>query len=80
VPKLSLAGGLVYAYTKPARGDGVDGWYPTAIDVRTGRTVFKRLGAAGTTFNNHYAPVTLGPDGSAFLGVLGGIVAWRDRR
>ena len=80
MPKLSLAGGLVCTYTKPARGDGVDGWYPTAIDVRTGRTVFKRLGAAGTTFNNHYAPVTLGPDGSAFLGVLGGIVAWRDRR
>jgi hypothetical protein len=79
VPKLSLAGGLVYTYTKPARSDGVDGWYLTAIDARAGRTVFKRLGGAGTTFNNNYAPVTLGPDGTAYLGVLGGIVAWRDR-
>jgi hypothetical protein len=79
VPKLSLANGLVYTYTKPARGDGRDPWYLTAIDARTGKTVFKRLGGAGVTFNNNYAPVTLGPDGTAYLGVLGGIVAWRDR-
>jgi hypothetical protein len=42
VPKLSLAAGHVYTYTKPARGDGQDAWYLTAIDARTGDTVFKR--------------------------------------
>jgi hypothetical protein len=78
VPKLSLATGLVYTYAKPANGKGVDGWYLTAIDARTGRTVFRRLAGAGTLFNNHYAPVTLGPDGTAYIGVLGGIVAFRD--
>jgi hypothetical protein len=79
VPKLSLAGGLVYTYTKPARRDRIDGWYLTAIDARTGRTAFRRLAGTGTLYNNNYAPVTLGPDGTAYLGVLGGIVAWRDR-
>jgi hypothetical protein len=78
VPKLSLAGGLVYTYTKDARADGQDAWYLTALDFRTGRTVFKRLGGEGLGFNNNYAPVTLGPDGAAYLGVLAGIVSWRD--
>jgi hypothetical protein len=80
VAKLSLGGGLVYTYAKPPRADGLDGWYLTAIDVRTGRTAFRVLGGAGALFNNNFAPVTLGPDGTAYLGVLGGIVSWRDRR
>ncbi len=79
VPKLSLANGLLYTYTKPARGDGKDPWYLTALDARTGSTVYKRLGGEGLGFNNNYAPITLGPDGAAYLGTLGGIVAWRDR-
>jgi hypothetical protein len=77
VPKVSLANGLVYAYTKPA-GDDQDPWYLTAIDARTGATVYKRLAGAGLGFNNNYAPITLGPDGTAYLGVLGGMVAIRD--
>jgi hypothetical protein len=79
VAKLSLATGLVYTYTKPPRSDGLDEWDLTAIDFATGRTVFKALGGEGLGFNNNYAPVTLGPDGTAYLGVLGGIVSWRDR-
>jgi hypothetical protein len=78
VPKLSLANGLVYAYTK-IPGDDKDPWYLTAIDFRTGRTVFKKLAGAGLGFNNHYAPATLGPDGTAYVGVLGGLVLLRDR-
>jgi hypothetical protein len=80
VPKLSLAAGLVYTYVKPPRRDGVDAWYLAALDVRSGRTVFRVLGGAGSLFNNNFAPVTLGPDGTAYLGVLGGVVSWRDRR
>jgi hypothetical protein len=74
VPKLSLANGLVYAYTKPPRTDGLDAWYLTALDFRTGRTVYRRLAGTGFGFNNNYAPVTLGPDGTAYVGVLGGLV------
>jgi len=76
VPKLSLANGLVYAYTKTRDED--DPWYLTAIDFRTGETAYKRLTGFGLGFNNNYAPITLGPDGTAYIGVLGGLVAVRD--
>ncbi|HET9120483.1 MAG TPA: hypothetical protein VFN72_08105 [Solirubrobacterales bacterium] len=76
VPKLSLANGLVYTYTHPQRSDGIDSWYLTALDYRSGRTVYRRLAGTGFGFNNNYAPVTLGPDGTAYVGVLGGVVAF----
>jgi len=79
VPKLSLGSGLVYTYTQPPnQPNGGDGWYLTGIDFRTGRTVFRRLTGEGLGFNNNYAPVTIGPDGTAYIGTLGGLVAVRD--
>lgn len=78
VNKLSLGNGLVYAYTKDPQPDDSDAWYLTAIDFASGKTVFKVLGGEGLGFNNNYAPVTLGPDGTAYVGVLGGLVALRD--
>ncbi len=74
VPKLSLANGLVYTYTRAPRSDGLNAWYLTALDYRSGRTVYRRLAGTGFGFNNNYAPVTLGPDGTAYVGVLGGLV------
>ncbi|HVE67799.1 MAG TPA: hypothetical protein VNB64_04385 [Solirubrobacteraceae bacterium] len=79
VPKLSLENGLVYVYTKEPDPRGDDPWYLTALDFRSGRTVWKRLAGKGLGFNNNYAPVTLGPDGTAYVGVLGGLVSLRDR-
>jgi hypothetical protein len=76
VPKLSLATGLVYTYTKTR--DVTDPWYWTALDFRTGRTVWKQLAGAGLGFNNNYAGITLGRDGTAYLGTLGGIISLRD--
>jgi hypothetical protein len=78
VPKLSLAAGLVYAYTKPPRADGVDAWYLTALSFRTGRTVYQQLAGTGLGFNSNYAPVSLGPDNTAYVGALGGLVLLRD--
>ncbi|HJP67020.1 MAG TPA: hypothetical protein VKA30_12040 [Actinomycetota bacterium] len=78
VPKLSLATGLLYTYTKDPSADGTDAWYFTAIDFVSGATVYKRLAGAGLGFNNNYAPVTLGPDGAAYVGALGGIVRLAD--
>jgi hypothetical protein len=80
VPKLSLRDGLVYTYTKDpdTRTPADDPFYFTALDFRTGRTVFKRLAGLGLGFNNNYAPVTLGRNGTAYVGVLGGLVALRD--
>jgi hypothetical protein len=78
VPKLSLATGLVYTYIKPPRDDGTDAWYLTAIDFYSGETVWSSLAGTGLGYNNNFAPVTLTPDGTAFVGVLGGITRYAD--
>jgi hypothetical protein len=78
VPKVSLANGLLYAYTtRPSRWL-VNAWYVTAIDVRTGETVFSVRTGTGLLFNNHYAAVTLAPDGSLYIATLAGLVRVRD--
>jgi hypothetical protein len=79
VAKLSRGNGLVYTYTKDPASDTSDPWYLTALDFRTGATVYKRLAGEGLGFNNNYAPVTIGPDGTAYVGTLGGLVAMRDK-
>ena len=78
VPKLSLANGLVYVYTQDP-GDSDDSWFLTALDFRTGKTVWDRFTGQGIAFNNNYAPVSIGPDGSAYVGVLGGLLLVRDK-
>jgi hypothetical protein len=81
VAKVSLGAGLLYTYTKdPAPSPTDDPWYLTAIDARSGATVFKVLGGTGLGFNDNYAPVTIGPDGSLYVGVLGGLVRFADTR
>jgi hypothetical protein len=79
VAKASLGNGLLYAYTKPARKDLVDAWYLTAIDIRTGRTVWSRLTDFGITYNNHYAAIYLGPDGAAYVATIAGLVRVTDK-
>jgi hypothetical protein len=80
VPKLSIETGLVYTYTKPRRSDDSDPWYFTGIDFCTGRTDFRRLAGTGLGYNNNFAPVTLGPDGSAYVGALGGLIRLADAK
>jgi hypothetical protein len=79
VPKLSKPNGLVYTYTKPARQDQVDAWYFTALSFRTGKAIYKKLAGTGFGYNNNFAPVSIGPDGTGYVGVLGGITRFRDR-
>ncbi|WP_030776267.1 hypothetical protein [Streptomyces sp. NRRL S-920] len=78
VPKLSTGNGLLYFYTKEPNRLGVDAWYLTAVDFRTGDTRWKRLAGTGVAYDNNWAPVTLGPDGTAYVGVFNGLVAVRD--
>ncbi len=79
VPKVSLANGLLYASTKPHSWWGANAWYLSALDVRTGRTVFRVRTGLGTLMNSHRAAVTLTRDGSAYVATLGGLVRVRDR-
>jgi hypothetical protein len=78
VPKLSRGNGLVYVYTKDPQPDNSDTWYLTAVDFRTGSTVYKRLAGEGLGYNNNYAPLTIAEDGTTYVGVLGGLVLLRD--
>ena len=81
VSKLSTATGLIYTYTQDndLAQEGTYVWYMSAIDFRTGEEVFKvRVGAGGLKNNNFLTPA-LGPDGTMYQGVLGGIVAVKDQ-
>jgi hypothetical protein len=79
VPKLSRGNGLLYVYTHEEAGAGIDdAWYLTAVDFRTGRTAYKVHVGDGPIHDNAWLPVTLGPDGSAYVGLLGQLIAVRD--
>jgi len=73
VSQLSTSDGLEYTYAKDAKG-----WYWAALDFGTGNIVAKSyvpwshiLG--GALANNFYGGLTVGPDGSAYAGVFGGL-------
>jgi hypothetical protein len=78
VSKLSTATGLIYTYTRDDAPMGEQPYFWTAISARTGKTAFKVYAGSGLGFNNNYAGIALGPDGSAYLGVTSGMVALRD--
>ena len=77
VSQLSTGNGLVYTYAKEA-----ESWYWAALDFQDGSLAAKspvplsdELG--GVLANNFYSGIGIGPDGSAYAGVFGGIVVWR---
>jgi hypothetical protein len=79
VPKLSTRIGLIYTYTRdPSSIPTSQPYHWTAISARTGRTAYKVYSGNGLGFNNNYAGIAIGPNGTAYLGVTGGIVALRD--
>jgi hypothetical protein len=77
VPKLSTKTGLIYAYTRPP-DPLAQGYYWTTIDWHTGQTVWSRYAGSGLLFNNNYAGLAIGPTGTAYLGVVGGVISLRD--
>ena len=77
VSKATTVGGLVLTYTKPPSALGVDAWYFTAVDVRTGEVYWTRKAGAGTPFNNHYAATYLTSEGDMYVGTLNGLVVLR---
>ncbi len=90
VSKVSLKTGLLYGYTHPSADElpwrfaplpvVPDAWFFTAFDARTGRQVWSQHVGSGLGYNNNYAPVSLGPDGVAYVGTLGGLIRIADTR
>lgn len=81
VHKLS-ANGLVYLYTRepiPGKPATAQAYYLTTISFETGELVRKVLTGTGANYNNNYAPITIGPGGKAYVGVLAGIISVGDR-
>jgi hypothetical protein len=39
---------------------------------------YSQLAGTGVLYTNHYAALHLGPDGTVYVGVFGGIVAMHD--
>ncbi|MBR2893974.1 MAG: hypothetical protein IKB94_09000 [Clostridia bacterium] len=83
VPKLSTGSGLVYVYTRVQNDDipkNTVAWHFTAIDFETGETVYKVLTGTGRNWNNSYGPITIGPDGTAYVGVFNGLISVADSK
>jgi hypothetical protein len=77
-PAVSIASGLTFVYLKRHSWLGVDAWYLGAVDLRTGGLVYAVRTGLNVLADSHHGAVTLGPDGSAYVPVLGGIVRVRD--
>jgi hypothetical protein len=89
VSKASAQAGLVYVYEhpsadevqyvgdRPSQSSAADPWYLTALDIHSGKRVWLQLTGYGLGYNNNYAPITIAPGGTAYIGVLGGLVSVR---
>ena len=80
LPKISLANGLLYVYTYERLPDGLYTWFLTGLDFETGLAVFSVPTGEGMDYTNFGQPLTLGPDGSAYLGTMGGLVKIWDKQ
>ena len=78
VSKLSTKTGLIYTYITDRDSNGTQAWYWAAIDAKTGKEAWRKLAGTGLAFNNNYAGLSIGPDGTAYLGTFGGLQALRD--
>ena len=86
--KLSTKTGLIYIVAvklDPSRKstdypEGVTVWYWTAIDFRTGETVWEQLAGTGRWFDGYWPLSFIGPKGALYTAGNGGIFAVRDTR
>jgi hypothetical protein len=75
----SWPSGLVYAWTKRPSLTGVSAWYLTALDAESGRNMWSVRTGTGLLAGSDGSRITIGPDGSAWLGTMAGLVRVRDR-
>ena len=87
--KLSTRTGLAYLVARkldpsrkapPDYPAGMNVWYWTAIDFRTGETVWEQLAGTGRWFDAYWQIPYMGPNGALYIPGYGGIFAMRDSR
>lgn len=76
VSKVSLADGLVYTYALKQNEGRMD-WYVTAAEAATGKVAWEVYAGSGIEFDNRYAGLFVGPDGTVYVPVWSGIVSVR---
>jgi hypothetical protein len=55
-------------------------YYWTALDFRTGEVVWQKMAGTGWRFDGWYLGLGIGPTGTLYAGVYGGLAAMRDTR
>jgi hypothetical protein len=86
--KLSTRTGLAYVLARKLDPsvktadypNGMNVWYWTAIDFRTGKTVWEQLAGTGRWFDGYWPITFLGPNRALYAAGYGGIFAVRDAR
>jgi hypothetical protein len=79
VPKFSPITGLAYVYTFETAADGINDWYLTGLRYSDGEEAFRIHTGRGKDYNNNFSPITLGPDGSIYVGTTKGLLAIKNR-
>ena len=85
-PRLSTRTGLIYTMaremdTNKVDADhpyGLDVYYWTAIDFRTGQTVWQKMAGTGSMFDSFYPGMAIGPNEAPYYGGYGGLMSIRD--
>jgi hypothetical protein len=80
--KLSTRTGLIYTYSRKYDDQNqVWAYYWTALDFRTGKTVWEKLAGTGhEKFESHWPALYVGPNETLYVGVFGGLAALRDKK
>ena len=78
LPKLSLQNAILYIYTYEPEDNGDYKWFLSGLDFHTGQTVFSTPTGTGIDYANFGQPLALGPDGTAYLGTMGGLLRISD--
>jgi len=77
-PKLSTKTGLIYVSERQDDLNGVDAYYWTAVDFRTGKVVWRKLAGTGVAWDNYFSAPALGRTGTFYVAEYGGLAAVRD--
>jgi hypothetical protein len=77
-PKMSTKNGLMYLFTRTYDQSGLDVYYWTGVDFRTGERVWAQQVGTGPLFDSYVPGPAIGPTGALYVGTYGGFVAMRD--
>uniref|UniRef100_L2FY83 Uncharacterized protein n=1 Tax=Colletotrichum fructicola (strain Nara gc5) TaxID=1213859 RepID=L2FY83_COLFN len=79
-PVLSTKTGLLYFYTQDEKlaDEGMYVWYVVALDWRSGAEVWRARMGSGGAYNDNWLLGGLGPDGTYYQAMLGGLAAMKD--